>query len=333
MKFFVTTVIIIVLIGLFVRCVKIVPQSQEWIVEFLGKYKATWKPGLHIKIPVLESVVSRVSVKERALDFPPQGVITKDNVAMRIDSVVFMKVMDTKLFTYGVENPIIAVENLASTTLRNVVGTLSFDETLSSRDQINTNIQSILDEATDPWGIRIIRVEVKSIEPPEDIRDAMAKQMKAEREKRQTVLEADAHKQAVTMRAEGDKQAKILAAEADKAAEIARAEGNAKSISLIYEAEAAGLERLKSVGITSEVLSLKGIEALKDIADGNSTKIFMPTDITKLIAGGGVMSEAMGIGNSMGVDPKISVPQQVSDICCDDSEKSSVTREMISKTE
>lgn len=329
MKVFITVTIILLLVAAFVRCIKIVPQSQKWIVELLGKYKATWDPGLHIKIPFLERIVSKVSMKERTLDFPPQGVITKDNVTMRIDSVVFMKVVDPKLFTYGVENPVLAVENLAATTLRNVIGTLNFDESLSSRDQINQSLLTTLDTATDPWGIKICRVEVQSIDPPDDIRDAMTKQMKAEREKRQTLLEANAHKEAITTRAEGDKEAKILEADADKQAQIARAQGEAESIRLIYEAEAAGIEKLKNAGITPEVLSLKGIAALKDIADGNATKIFMPTDISRLVSMSGVFGEVMGIGSATPVGEKPVSVISGQDECCNDGEKSEVTQEIV----
>ena len=310
------------------RCVNIVPQSECWITEFLGQYKSSWNSGLHLKIPFFERVVSKVSMKERTLDFPPQGVITRDNVEMGIDSVVFLQVMDAKLFTYGIDDPILAVKNLTSTTLRNIVGTMEFDATLTSREQINDTMTRNLDEATDPWGIRIKRVEIKSIMPPDDIKDSMTKQMKAERERRQTVLEAEAHKTAVVTRAEGDKQAKILAAEADRDASIARAEGRARSIQLVYQAEAEGLDALNKTGVKDDVLRLKGLEGLKDIANGNSTKIFMPTDITKLISVGGAVGEALGIGDAIEAGKKMTRVVTGKDTCCDESDKSGVTREM-----
>lgn len=248
---------------------------------------------------------------------------------MMIDSVVFMQVTDAKLYTYGIENPVLAVENLTSTTLRNIVGTLDFDTSLSSRDRINTEMTKVLDEATDPWGIKIRRVEIKGIQPPEDIREAMTKQMKAERERRQTILEAEAHQKAVVTRAEGDKTAKILAAEAERDAQIARAEGEAKSIKLVYEAEAEGLNKPKSVNLSPEVLQLKGMEALKNIADGNATKIFMPSDITKLVTMNGLIGESMGIGDATPVKSKPKAYAPNIDACCDDIEKSKTTREIV----
>ena len=317
-------------LGYFViRCIHIVPQSQNWILERFGKCRAVWQPGLHFKIPVIERIVSKVSMKERALDFTPQGVITKDNVMMQIDSVVFMQVVDAKKFTYGVDNPIVATENLVATTLRNVVGTMTLDDSLTSREQINTNLMSILNTAVEPWGITFRRVEVKSITPPEDIRDAMTKQMKAEREKRQTILEANAHKEAVMTRAEGDKQAEILKAQAERDAKIARAEGEAKRIKLVYEAEAEGVRMLNEAKASKEVLSLKGMEALQRIADGNATKIFMPTEIGKAVALAGIFGETAGIGDATPIGRKQNVPAAKSDECCDDSEKSSVTQEIV----
>lgn len=310
------------------RCVNIVPQAECWVTEFLGQYKSSWMPGLHLKIPFFERIVNKVSLKERTLDFPPQGVITKDNVEMGIDSVVFLQVMDAKLFTYGIDDPILAVKNLTSTTLRNIVGTMEFDATLTSREDINNAMTRNLDEATDPWGIKIKRVEIKSIMPPEDIKDSMTKQMKAERERRQTVLEAEAHRDAVVMRAEGDKQAKILAAEADRDAAIAKAQGRARSIELVYTAEADGLSKLNEAGIKPEVLQLKGIESLKDIANGNSTKIFMPTDLTKLIGTGGVLGEALGIGDAIEAGKKIVSKASRADVCCNEPDKSVVTKNL-----
>lgn len=315
----------IFLLAGFIRCIRIVPQAQNWITEFLGKYKSTWGPGLHVKLPFVEKVVSKVSMKEQTLDFPPQGVITKDNVSMRIDSVVFMQVSDARLYTYGVDNPRLGVENLTATTLRNIIGTMEFDESLSSRDQINNQMQSVLDDATDPWGIKIRRVEVKSIEPPADIREIMTKQMTAERERRQTLLEAEAHQTAVIKRAEGDKQAKVLMAEAERDARIARAEGEAESIKKIYEAEANAIKSLKAAAVTPEVLQLRGLYALKDIADGNATKIFMPSGITELVTMAGVLGEGM---NANAAVKDKSKPSR-SDDCCDDDHLSDTTREIV----
>lgn len=316
-------VIMFVLIG-FIRCIRVVPQAQCWITELLGKYHSSWQPGLHVKIPFFEKVVNKVSLKERTLDFPPQGVITQDNVIMAIDAVVFMQVIDAKLYTYGAENPVAGVENLAATTLRNIVGTLGFDECLSARDKINTEMASVLDEATDPWGIKIRRVEVKSIQPPADICDAMAKQMKAERDRRETTLEAEAHKTAVVTRAEGDKQAAILKAEAEKQVAIETAAGRAESIRLLYQAEANGLRMLNDVPISAQLLSLKGIEALKDVADGNATKIFMPTEISKVVEMAGIFNEAF-----QQPAVKLSKPEIKQDVCCDNEGATEVTREII----
>ena len=227
-------------------------------------------------------------MKEQVLDFPPQPVITKDNVTMRIDSVVFAKVFDPKLYTYGVEDPIFGLQNLSATTLRNIIGDMELDQTLTSRDEINGRLQTILDEATDAWGLKVTRVELKNITPPKEIEDVMTTQMRAERERRQTVLEAQAHQESVVSRAEGDKKAKILAAEAEKEAQIALAEGRAKSIELVYQAEAEGLKMLNEASPNGNVLKLKGIEALKEISDGQATKIYMPTDIMDSVASLGV---------------------------------------------
>ncbi|MCC6095547.1 MAG: paraslipin, partial [Eubacterium sp.] len=246
------------------------------------------------------------------LDFPPQPVITKDNVTMMIDSVVFCYVFDPKLYTYGIENPIAGLQNLSATTLRNIIGDMELDQTLTSRETINGRMQAILDEATDPWGIKVTRVEIKNIQPPKEIEEVMTKQMRAERERRQTVLEAQAHQEAVVSRAEGDKKAKILAAEAERDAQIALAEGRAKSIRLVYEAEAAGIRNLNDAQISESVLKLKGIEALKEVSDGRATKIYMPSDIASAISSLGVVGEAMGIGDATPIDkspkPKPPIP-------------------------
>ena len=295
-------IVVIVIAWLIIANVRIVPQAQDHVVERLGKYKTTWHAGLHLKVPFIERVVRRVSLKEQVLDFPPQPVITKDNVTMQIDSVVFCKVFDANLYTYGIDNPIGGLQNLAATTLRNIIGEMELDQTLTGRDTINKRMEATLDEATDPWGIKVTRVEIKNISPPESIVSTMELQMKAERERRQTVLEAKAHQEAVVSRAEGDKQAKLLAAEAERDAQIALAEGRARSIELVYEAEAAGLQKLRDANISDTVLKLKGIEALRDVADGRATKIYMPSDLTGIISTLGVAGEALGIGDSTPVD-------------------------------
>ncbi len=250
---------IILIIGALAAMINIVPQQTVLVVERFGKFHVAWNAGLHFKIPVIDMIANRVSLKERVLDFPPQGVITKDNITMQVDSVVFMQVFDAKKYTYGVENPIFGIENLVATNLRNVIGELTLDEALTSRDMINTKIGEAIDAATDPWGIRVNRVELKDIKPPKEITDAMSKEMKAEREKRQALLEAEAHKQSIITRSQGDKEAKILAAQAEQEAQIALAKGKAESIRLVYDAEASGIERLNSAQISESVLRLKGI--------------------------------------------------------------------------
>lgn len=305
---------VLVLVFLLASCIRIVPQTRVYVVERLGQYYATWDAGLHFKVPILDNIVKKVSLKEQVLDFPPQSVITKDNVVMQIDSIVFMRVFDAKLFAYGVENPVMGIESLAATTLRNLVGGLNFDETLTSRDVINTSMEKTLDLATDPWGIKVTRVEVKDIQPPKDIQDVMAKQMKAEREKRQSILEAEAHKQSVVARAEGDKQAKVLAAEAERDAAIAIAEGQAQSIRLVYEAQAEGLERLSNTSITPEVLRLKQMEAMEHVADGNATKIFVPTDMMQSLSAG-TFGELFTSGQEKPAPKQMPLPKSVPDPC------------------
>lgn len=294
--------VLVIALILFFSNVRIIGQSTVGVVEHLGKFKTIWNAGLHVKVPFIEKVVRVVSLKEQVLDFPPQPVITKDNVTMQIDSVVFMRVFDAQLYTYGVENPIAGLQNLSATTLRNIIGDMELDQTLTSREAINTRMQAILDEATDAWGIKVTRVEIKNIQPPKEIEEVMTKQMRAERERRQTVLEAQAHQEAVVSRAEGDKKAKILAAEAERDAQIALAEGKSKSIKLVYQAEAEGLEALKNANVSDSVLRLKGLEALKDVSDGRATKIFMPSDIAGLVASLGVAAESMGIGDATPID-------------------------------
>ena len=302
--------------------IRVVPQANAFIIERLGRYTQTWGAGLHFKIPFIERVAKRVSLKEQVLDFPPQPVITKDNVTMMIDSVVFCYVFDPKLFTYGVENPIAGLQNLSATTLRNIIGEMELDQTLTSRDEINRRMQAILDEATDPWGIKVTRVEIKNIQPPKEIEEVMTKQMRAERERRQTVLEAQAHQEAVVSRAEGDKKAKILSAEAERDAQIALAEGRARSIELVYQAEAEGLKALKNANIDESVLKLKGLDALRSVSDGRATKIYMPTDLTSIVSTLGLAGEALGIGDSTPTDksPRPSKAPE-GDPCCEDGEK------------
>ena len=295
-------IVVILILWALIANVRVVPQAQAYVIERLGKYKTTWEAGLHLKVPFIESIVKKVSLKEQTLDFPPQPVITKDNVTMNVDSLIFMKVMDPKLYTYGIANATMAVEGMAATTLRNIIGEMELDETLVGRDEINGKMQQVLDEATDPWGIKVTRVEIKNIQPPQEIAEVMSKQMRAERERRQTVLEAQAHKAAVVSRAEGDKRAKILEAEAEKDAQIALAEGKAKSLQLIAEAEAEGLRRLNDAGISEAVLKLKGIEALRDMADGKATKIYMPSDIASVISSLGVIGESLGIAKDASQD-------------------------------
>lgn len=295
-------VLLVVVFVLIAANIRIVPQAHAFVIEHLGKYKTTWQAGLHVKTPFIERVIRNISLKEQVLDFPPQPVITKDNVTMQIDSVVFMKIFDPKLYTYGVDNPIAGLQNLSATTLRNIIGDMELDETLTSREIINSKMQTTLDEATDPWGIKVTRVEIKNIQPPREIEEVMTKQMRAERERRQTVLEAQAHQEAVVSRAEGDKRAKILAAEAERDAQIALAEGRARSIELVYKAEADGLARLSAANPSDKVIRLKGLEALKTVSDGRATKIYMPSDLTGVIGALGVAGEALGIGDATAVD-------------------------------
>lgn len=321
-------ILAVIILWLIITNIRIVPEATAFVIERLGKYKETWNAGLHLKVPIIETVARKVSLKEQVLDFPPQPVITKDNVIISLDSVVFCKVFDPQLYTYGVDNPLSGLQNLAATTLRNIIGDMELDQTLTSRDEINRRMQLTLDEATDPWGLKVTRVEIKNITPPEEIEEVMTKQMRAERERRQTVLEAQAHQEAVVARAEGDKQAKILSAEAERDAQIALAEGRARSIELVYEAEAKGLERLKNANVSDTVLKLKGLEALKNVSDGRATKIFMPSDITGLVSSLGVASEALGIGDHTPIDrsEKPSVHPET-DPCCDDDEKSAGAKE------
>ena len=259
--------------------IKIVPQAHSYVVERLGVYKETWDVGLHFKVPFIDRVARQVDLKEQYCDFPPQPVITQDNVTMQIDSIVFFRISDPMAYAYGVRNPIGAIENLTATTLRNVIGSLTLDETLTSRDQINAQMQDALDIATDPWGIKITRVELKNINPPEQIRDAMEKQMKAEREKREKILFAEGEKQSKILQAEADKQATILRAEAEREKRIREAEGQAEAIKNIQQANAEGIKMLKEAGADESVLTLKSLEAFEKASNGQATKIIVPSNI------------------------------------------------------
>ena len=286
-------IILIFAIAIVASCIKIVPQAQAYVVERLGAYQDTWSVGLHFKVPIVDKVAKRVLLKEQVADFPPQPVITKDNVTMRIDTVVFFQITDPKLFTYGVENPIMAIENLTATTLRNIIGDLELDQTLTSRETINAKMRASLDIATDPWGIKVNRVELKNIIPPAAIQDAMEKQMKAERERREAILRAEGEKKSTILVAEGKKESAILEAEAEKQSAILRAEaekekmireaeGEAEAILKVQQATANGLRFIKDAGADDSVLRLKSLEALEKVADGKSTKIIIPSEIQNM---------------------------------------------------
>ena len=308
-------IIVVALLVLVLANVRIVPQATEFVIEFLGKYKATWGAGIHIKIPFIERVAKRITLKEQVLDSAPQAVITKDNVTMQIDTVVFFRIYDAKLYAYGAVNPILALENLRATTLRNIVGELELDATLTSRDTINGKMTSILDEATDQWGIKVGRVELKNIIPPAEIQNAMEKQMKAERDRRETLLQAEGHKAAAITRAEGDKQAMILEAEGERDARIARAEGEARAIYLSKKAEADGLAALKEVGADPAVLELKKLEALVQMANGTAAKLIIPTDAVNAVTNNAIFSETTGLGDVTTSAPKAAKVEK-GDPCC-----------------
>ena len=300
-----------------IMSIRIVPQAHEYVVEFLGKYKTTWSAGIHIKIPVLEKISKKVTLKEQVLDSPPQPVITKDNVTMQIDTVIYYAVYDAKLYAYGAVNPISALSNLAATTLRNIVGELELDGTLTSRDTINAKMTEILDEATDKWGIKVNRVELKNIIPPAEIQNAMEKQMKAERDRRETLLQAEGHKAAAITRAEGDKQAMILAAEGERDARIARAEGEAKAIFLSKKAEADGLRELKNAQVDYAVLEMKKYEALIALSNGKASKIIIPSDAVDMTKTNVIFSETAGLGDTTKPAPDASKSAKKADPCCD----------------
>lgn len=279
--FFVIALILILLI-LIIANIKIVPQAHAYIVERLGAYNATWSVGLHVKIPFIDRIASRVNLKEHVVDFPPQPVITKDNVTMQIDTIVYYQITDPKLFTYGVERPMMAIENLTATTLRNIIGDMELDETLTSRDTVNTEMRVILDEATDPWGIKINRVELKNIMPPAEIQDAMERQMKAERERRESILRAEGEKKSAILLAEGDKESAILRAEAKKQAAIREAEGEAEAILTVQQAIAEGIKKINEAKPSEGYLAMRSLESLEKIADGKSTKLIIPSELQGL---------------------------------------------------
>ncbi len=278
----IVAIILIIAIIVIVRCIKIVPQAHAYIVERLGAYNETWGVGFHFLLPIVDKVAKKVNLKEQVVDFEPQGVITKDNVTMQIDTVVFFQITDPKLFAYGVERPMMAIENLTATTLRNIIGEMELDETLTSRDTVNTKMRAILDEATDPWGIKINRVELKNIIPPREIQDSMERQMKAERERRESILRAEGEKKSAILVAEGEKEAAILRAEAEREAAIRQAEGEAEAIIKVQSAVAEGIRLINEAAPTKEMLTLRSMEAFEKAADGKATKIIVPSEIQNM---------------------------------------------------
>lgn len=315
MEYVIAGIIALVVILIFAN-VRVVPQATEFVIEFLGKYRATWEAGIHVKIPFVEKIAKRITLKEQVIDSPPQPVITKDNVTMQIDTVVFYRIYDAKLYAYGAVNPMSALENLTATTLRNIVGELELDGTLTSRDTINGKMTTILDEATDQWGIKVSRVELKNIIPPSEIQNAMEKQMKAERDRRETLLQAEGHKAAAITRAEGDKQAMILAAEGERDARIARAEGEAKAILLAKQAEAEGIRLIREANPDGAVIELKKYDALVKMGDGKASKIIIPTDAVNAVTSNVLFSESTGLGDVTKSAPeKKTAPKR--DECCE----------------
>lgn len=287
-------IIILILVVVFILpCIKVVPQAKSYVIERLGSYLTTWSNGLHFKLPFVDRISNKVNLKEIVKDFAPQPVITKDNVTMQIDTVVYFQITDSKLYTYGVEDPINAIENLTATTLRNIIGELELDQTLTSRDIINAKMRSILDEATDPWGIKVNRVEVKNIIPPRDIQEAMEKQMRAERERREKILQAEGEKKAAVLIAEGEKESTILRADAKKEAEIREAEGKAEAIMKVKEAEAEGIKLIKAAKADEAVLKLRSYEAMVKVANGTATKIIVPSDLQNLVTTGSILKETI----------------------------------------
>ena len=292
MIYILIAILVIIAILLIVN-IRVVSQSQAYVIERLGGYHSTWNVGVHIKMPFIDKIANKMSLKEKVFDFPPQPVITKDNVTMMIDTVVYFQITDPKLYTYGVEKPINALENLSATTLRNIIGELELDESLTSRDVINTKMRSILDEATDPWGIKVNRVEVKNIEPPQAIREAMEKQMKAERDRRQAILQAEGTKHSQILVAEGEKESAILRADAEKQAAILRAQGQAEAILAVQKATAEALQLLNNANPNDQVIKLKALEAMQKVADGKATKIIIPSELQ------GLAGLASGIAESV----------------------------------
>ncbi|MGI6206523.1 MAG: SPFH domain-containing protein [Anaerovoracaceae bacterium] len=295
-------VILAIIIGLLITNIRIVPQANAFVIERLGAYKETWQVGLHVKIPLIDIIAKKVSLKETVIDFPPQPVITKDNVTMKIDTVIYYQITDPMLYTYGVANPLAAIENLTATTLRNIIGELELDESLTSREIINSKIRIVLDEATDPWGIKINRVEVKNIMPPQDIQEAMEKQMRAEREKREAILRAegeqksailiaDGQKQSQILAAEAEKQATILAAEAARESAIKRAEGEAEAIRKVQEAQADAIKMINAANPSDQVITLRSLDAFQKAADGQATKLIIPSDIQGVAGLAGALKE------------------------------------------
>lgn len=279
---FIVVVLIVFVLAVIVANIKIVPQAHAFVVERLGAFHASWGTGLHVKIPFLDRIAKKVSLKEQVIDFPPQPVITKDNVTMQIDTVVYFQITDPKLYAYGVENPISAIENLTATTLRNIIGEMELDHTLTSRDTINTKITAILDEATDKWGIKVNRVEVKNIIPPAEIQDAMEKQMKAERQRRESILRAEGEKKSAILVAEGEKESAILRADAVREQRIREAEGEAQALMTVQKALADSIRLLNDAAPTDKVLAIKSLEALQKVADGKATKLIIPSEIQNL---------------------------------------------------
>ena len=272
-------ILLLVVIFILVRCIRIVQQAKAYVIEFLGAYKTTWNVGLHFKIPFVEKVAKVVTLKEQVADFPPQPVITKDNVTMQIDTVVYFQITDPKLYTYGIEQPMVAIENLSATTLRNIIGDLELDQCLTSRDIINTKMRTILDEATDPWGIKVNRVELKNILPPNEIQNAMEKQMKAERERREAILRAEGEKRAAILEAEGEKESAILRADAKKQQQILEAEGEAEAILKVQKATAEGIRLINEAAPSEAVIKIKALDAFSAAANGKATKIIIPSEI------------------------------------------------------
>ena len=277
--FYVLIALVLIVVIILVRCIRIVQQARAYVIEFLGAYKTTWNVGIHFKLPFVERVAKVVSLKEQVADFPPQPVITKDNVTMQIDTVVYFQITDPKLYTYGIEQPLVAIENLSATTLRNIIGDLELDQCLTSRDIINSKMRTILDEATDPWGIKVNRVELKNILPPKEIQNAMEKQMKAERERREAILRAEGEKRAAILEAEGEKESAILRADAKKQQQILEAEGQAEAILKVQTATAEGIRLINEAAPTEAVLKLKAMEAFSAAANGPANKIIIPSEI------------------------------------------------------